>query len=186
MNPETEARLNKVVRYSTSLKNLFRFLFVVLVLASLVTLVLLFTSYPALDLDIGSFRFDGENVAIFPRLFIAVGTALYVGIGLKLMWHLIRLFDLYANRQIFTADNVKQIRQIGISLLLLLPVNLYFFLIQTLVFGPQPTDFSPDSQSLTISLTPPFPGLVAGFVIIVVSWIMDVGRELREEQDLTV
>jgi hypothetical protein len=28
--------------------------------------------------------------------------------------------------------------------------------------------------------------LISGMIIIVVSWIMDVGRELREEQDLVV
>ena len=32
----------------------------------------------------------------------------------------------------------------------------------------------------------PFTELVVGIVVIVVSWIMDVGRELREEQDLVV
>jgi hypothetical protein len=28
--------------------------------------------------------------------------------------------------------------------------------------------------------------LIVGMIIIIVSWIMDVGRELREEQDLVV
>jgi len=186
VNPQTEAKLNKVVRYSRSLKNLFRFLFVVLALASLVTLVLIFASYPALDVDIGSFRFGGENVAIFPRMFVAIGTLLAVAVALKLTFHLIRLFDLYSHKQIFTADNVYQIRHIGITMLLILPVRLYFFLILNLIPGLKPTDLPADSQTLTISLAPPFPWLIAGIIIIVVSWIMDVGRELREEQDLTV
>jgi hypothetical protein len=32
----------------------------------------------------------------------------------------------------------------------------------------------------------PFDEVIAGTIIIVISWIMDVGRELREEQDLVV
>ena len=32
----------------------------------------------------------------------------------------------------------------------------------------------------------PLAVVLAGIIIIVISWIMDVGRELREDQDLTV
>jgi len=43
-----------------------------------------------------------------------------------------------------------------------------------------------DEATWGFQLSGPFTLAVAGTIIVIVSWIMDVGRELREEQDLTV
>ena len=40
--------------------------------------------------------------------------------------------------------------------------------------------------TIAIGIPGPFAIVLTGIIIIIVSWVMDVGRELREEHDLTV
>jgi hypothetical protein len=42
------------------------------------------------------------------------------------------------------------------------------------------------ATSMMIFPSTPFAEVIAGTIIIVISWIMDVGRELQEEQELVV
>jgi hypothetical protein len=82
---------------------------------------------------------------------------------------LCRLLRLYEQGKYFTAKNVTYIRFLG-----------YYLIIDSFV------NFQLDSLShnevITITFTQPFTGLV----IIFIAWIMDEGRKIQEEQELTV
>jgi hypothetical protein len=80
---------------------------------------------------------------------------------------MLRLFWLYYRGILFTAKNVSCIRFLG-----------YYFCINWFV------DYQIQGalRDMALSMTPIF----VGFVIIFVAWIMDEGRKIQEEQELTV
>ena len=82
-------------------------------------------------------------------------------------WVIFSLFGLYRRGILFTAKNVRHIRSLG------------YFLIVNWVLDDQLQENLHDVQ---LSTNPVFIGLL----IIFVSWIMDEGRKISEEQELTV
>jgi hypothetical protein len=108
---------------------------------------------------------------------------------IKFLRHLARLFGLYASGKIFTAEDVHEIRQIGISVFLFLGSGLYSILAKLFLLAidhPLGVSTEPVSPTVGLSFDSWMAQILAGTMIIVISWIMDVGREMREEQDLTV
>jgi len=82
-------------------------------------------------------------------------------------WVMFSLFGLYRQGILFSAKNVRHIRSLG------------YFLIGNWGLEDQIQTALRDVQ---LSTTPIFIGLL----IIFVSWIMDEGRKIQEEQELTV
>jgi hypothetical protein len=80
---------------------------------------------------------------------------------------MLRLFGLYGRGILFSAKNVSCIRFLG------------WWLIISWVIDYQMQGFLQDMQ---LSSTPAF----VGFLIIFIAWIMDEGRKIQEEQELTV
>ncbi len=182
MTPEAAQRLEKVQKYSGSFRRLFRFLFVVVALALVVQTLLIVTGaepYGA-SVRIGNTEYSGDPIPFVIRAIAWLGTTLSLGVLLKLNFHLIKLFGLYADGRLFNRENVHQIRQIGITVLLFPAL----WVLGLIVPGFLPTDDV--ARSVMSSGQHPFAELIVGAIIIVVAWIMDVGRELREEQDLVV
>lgn len=178
-------KLAQVKKYSASLRTLFQVLFGLLAIAGLVALAIVAISREG-NVDIAGRIYRGDELTPLIRSVGVVGIVLGMGLALKLNYHLIRLFDLYARGRIFMADNVRQIRQIGISVFLFILLWV-FDLIAKVVLPSVDAGGSEAARGIEINLGGAPLGLaVAGIVIMIVSWIMDVGRELREEQDLTV
>ena len=114
-------------------------------------------------------------------------------------WKLFRLFSLYEHGLIFSAQTVRYIKTLGI----LCAVG--WVLMTLLQILPHPLPPSPITQT-----SPPgvavvvrysyrmgffsfdfgtginFGLLFAGIVIVLIAWIMDEGRKIQEEQELTV
>lgn len=174
--------LENVRKYSTSLKRLFQFLFVLVALALVVEAVLILTGAEPFNssVRIGDTEYSGDSIPGTIRMIALIGTVLGSGILLKLDFHLIKLFSLYAGGKIFSAENVHQIRQIGITVLLFPALWVLGVIVPSLIPGEGLT------KVIAIDGRDPFTELIVGAIIMVVSWIMDVGRELREEQDLVV
>jgi hypothetical protein len=80
---------------------------------------------------------------------------------------MLRLFRLYGRGILFSAKNVTCIRFLG------------WWLIINWVIDYQMQGFLKD---MDLSTTPAF----VGFLIIFIAWIMDEGRKIQEEQELTV
>lgn len=185
MSPETEHKLARVRKYSAQLRALFKLLFAVTALGGLFALIVVFMQRngPG-NLNIAGRIFSGDEITPLIRIVAVIGIGLTFSLALKLTYHLIRLFDLYARGQIFTADDVREIRQIGISVFLFVLLWVFDLIAQLLVHSV-PTAEGTAGISINIGGMP-FGLAIAGIIIMIVSWIMDVGRELREEQDLTV
>ena len=89
------------------------------------------------------------------------------GLGLGCAGILFALFRLYGRGVLFAAKNVHYIRLLG-----------YWLMIDWILDYQMQSAF----HDMALSITPVFVGLL----IIFVAWIMDEGRKIQEEQELTV
>lgn len=192
MSPDTAEKLAKVRKYSASLRKLFRFFLVIAVIGMIVsTLILFLTDADNTTLAIWDLRFAGDEITPTIRVLGGIYLLLIFAIMVKLLYHLAALFGLYAEGLIFMANDVAQIRQIGISVFLFCAAWLYVILAKLILLAlghPVPA-YEPSQRTIGLEIGAgnlPLLALLAGIIIIVISWIMDVGREMREEQDLTV
>jgi hypothetical protein len=184
MTPETAAKLQKVKKYSVSLRNLFVFFLIIGLLGWLVQTMMMWsdaTPHEPSLVRIGHLEYSGDSISLGVRVLSYVYFTLSLAISLKITFHLIKLFALYADGKIFAAENVRQIRQIGFTVLFS-PILFVLTLFVPLFIAAESTI----STDAPIGVGMLFEQLTAGAIIIVFSWIMDVGRELREEQDLVV
>lgn len=194
MSPDMQQKLEKVRKYSASLSTAFAFAWLVIAFAGLVGLILILIANDSQRvptvIEFGRAAYAGEEITWTVKVIVAIGWVIALLVVLKLLGHLGKLFGHYARGEIFTADNVQQIRQIGVSAFLFVCVWIYELIANALLgslVGGTPLE-EPGLAVRGWGLGVPWPlGVVfTGIMIIVVSWIMDVGRELREEQDLTV
>ncbi|MEZ7196882.1 DUF2975 domain-containing protein [Pseudodesulfovibrio karagichevae] len=100
------------------------------------------------------------------------------------LWWLARLFGLFSAGEIFTGNTVKYIRRTGWTMLagvILMPFHEALLTLILTIHNP------PGERLITISLeSGDIRDLVIAGIIILVSWIMDEGRKLRETDELTV
>ena len=87
--------------------------------------------------------------------------------GLGLCWALFALFRLYFKGIFFSATNIRLIQSLGLALIL---GSIADYQMQSAV---REVDWSTNS-------------IFIGLLIIFISWIMDEGRKIQEEQELTV
>jgi DUF2975 family protein len=175
MTTPSNKKLEDIKRVSGQLRLLF-----ILIAAGTVfgTFAKLFM--PHASVTLAGVQFTGEAVTGAVWMLWIAANVLTAAVLLKLFFHLIRLFGLYAQAQIFTQQNVAQIRQIGVSLLLL-PV------VWLLACGFAVSQLDPSTSFWTLLLGSfPFGGLIGGGAILPIAWIMDAGRKLREAQDLVI
>ena len=123
-------------------------------------------------------------------------------------WKLSRLFHFYEQGLIFAADSIRCIRTLGllwvVGWMLLTPLN--GLLHPSPSIGPQPTVSSASASnepsrhivsvrsfrvrmgffSFNFGTNFDFGRLLEGATIIVIAWIMDEGRKLQEEHELTI
>ena len=100
--------------------------------------------------------------------------------NLKILYHFIRLLGKCAQGKLFTAQNVAQLRQIGLTLVCTPAV----WLLVLIVAGPE--IFAAQDQWVRIVASFPGAGALTGAAFLFASWILNEGRELRDEQDLVV
>jgi hypothetical protein len=182
MGSEAARKLEKIQKYSVSLKRLFRFLFVVVALAMVVQTILMLTGAEPYETSarIGPMEYRGDPIPPAIRTIAWLGTTLGLAVLLKLNFHFIKLFALYSDGKLYHRETVQQIRQIGITFLLFPAL----WVLGVIVASVLPTQEL--SRTLVSSGQDPFNELLVGAIIVVVAWVMDVGRELREEQDLVI
>ena len=106
------------------------------------------------------------------------------GIFMLAMVFLSKLFKLYEEFKIFSAGSVRCIRNLGMTLLigqLLHPIYYGLFTLTMTISNP------PGHRMIAIAYgSDQFLLLMIAAIIILVSWIMDEGRKLEEEQAATV
>jgi len=101
-----------------------------------------------------------------PQSVLTLATVKY-GLMLFCAWVLFRLFGLYGQGKYFTAANINYIRFLGYYVVIdwIVTVILDSLSHDTMIFFTQP---------------------MTGLLVIFVAWVMDEGRKIKEEQELTV
>jgi hypothetical protein len=169
-------RLRQIQRTARSLRRLFIFIAILLVMGVLVTL----THPMPTDLKLVSgVAFQGAAVTRKIQILWIVQTVLVAAINLKAAYHLIRLLGLYAEGKLFTAQNVSQIRQLALTLMCAVVVW------GIVLIGAIP-EIGDQQQWVFVMRSFPLGTIVNGAVILFAGWIMNEGRELRDEQDLVI
>jgi hypothetical protein len=174
----TANRLAAIQRASRSLRVFFIFLAAVLVLGTLNKIT---QPFPPGTRTLAGVVFQGAAITAKIQILWLVQTVLGALLSLKILYHFTRLLGMFAKGKLFTVQNVAQLRQIGLTLTGVLVVWL------VVLIGAWPEIVAAQDQWVKIVL-PSFPAgpALTGAVFLFAAWIMNEGRELREEQDLVV
>jgi hypothetical protein len=183
MNPRTEARLEQVKRTSRSARRACFFLMVfVLVMAGVMALSTV--GLPEAMTCKGAELSMRRPCSDLPAQVVAFAYVALVGVValvLAALHRFARLFGNYARGEIFTRESVRELRLVGYVAV----ANAIFqgvLFIAALALAADGVVESP--ASLRVDL--PFGAILVAAFILLLSWIMDVGAEMREENDLTV
>lgn len=183
MNPRVEARLAQVMRTGRIGHRLCVVAMVVVALATAAIVVLALLFPDGQTCDFNGVRFQCNELSAAAKAF--VGLSMIVGIALLLvgLYRLSRLFRHYARGEIFTRESVREIRGLGYLALANALVQVVVLVATVVLIGTEQVSL-PDNTQLHLQM--PFGALITAALILLVSWVMDVGTELREESELTV
>lgn len=111
-------------------------------------------------------------------------TLIPVGVAMLALDALRRLFNYYAQLEIFSQNCVRCIRRFGWTLLIGQAIHpLYCGLISLVLTSANP----PGQRMLVVSMSLMQMGILAiAAAILLVSWVMEEGRKLQEEQAATI
>lgn len=180
MNPELQARMRRIQKVSRVVSVICKVLMGLAFFLFLVGVVVIFSG-----IDGGFFKLEGieiraNQLTVGGRVILALfagfaGTVLFKG-----LYHLSTLFGNYSRGEIFTKDSVAQLRRLGYVALLAAGVKISAFPVAVILI------LTHKPYMASVSLAVPFTQLITGGLVILISWIMDTGRLLREENELTI
>jgi hypothetical protein len=184
MNPRVEARLEKVKRTSRSVR---RACFLLMGMIGLMAAVMARTtvglpeSMTCMVSEVDTIRRPCSDLAPQVVAFAYVALVGVVALVLAALYRLARLFGNYARGEIFTRASVREIRLVGYIAV----ANAVFQGVLFIAALALAADGAVESPASLRADAPFGPILAAGFVLLL-SWVMDVGAEMREENELTV
>ena len=172
-------KLGKIIRILASVAFYF-----IMVIAVIAIPLLLFVSIP--DDASTKIAFNGldipfRNPDIISRILLCLVFILPVLVFETATFYVIKLFKLFEKGIIFARENVQYIKSISKMLIL------WAFAKPFADYGAHEfAKFTKMSADLDVSIGIDGTALVVGIFILIVSWIMDEGRKLQEEQELTI
>jgi hypothetical protein len=173
----TADRLRAIQRASRALLVFFIFMSVISLLGTLNNVV---HPFPPGARTLAGVVFQGAAISGKIQILWLVQLVLGAALTLKILYHLISLMVLYSKGKVFTAQNVAQIRQVGLTYACAPAIWLI------VLIGAWPDVAA--AQDQWVKIMPSFPGgaLISSCMFLFASRIMNEGRELRDEQDLVV
>lgn len=173
----TEDRLSTIQRASRAMLGLFILMSVIFVWSALSNLA---HPFPADSRILAGVVFKGAAISDKIHALWLLQIVLSAALGLKVLYHFIRLMMMYSRGELFTSRSVEQIRQVGLTFALGLVV--WF----VALIGAAPEIMAARDQ--WTSIMPSFPGgsIMGACLFLLASQIIDEGRKLRDEQDLVV
>ena len=111
-------------------------------------------------------------------------TMLPTAVGISGAYYLMRLFHLYEQGQIFRLPNVQCFKKLSRVLIWWFAVGI----IHRSILSVALTLHNPPGQRIvTLGIgSPDLTALLLGGILAVIAWVMEEGRKLQEDQDLTV
>jgi hypothetical protein len=168
--PKISPQMNRIQIVSRAFRAIFFAFFIISIIGIFSLIVSIFV------IKSSRFILDYQEVA-------GVGVEISVGIW---AWYCYKLFDLCSRGNLFTSKVVGYIRKVGYSFFLMALVSFISRMVSVHSAASvlQITKINSDWQWMGLLglLTSLFPG----FLILFIAWIMDEGRKIQEEQELTV
>jgi hypothetical protein len=179
------SNIDRIQRTSKRLKLVCTILFIgIPVLTALFWIF--FNSLSQNFLGFGAFasKGGGLELPIVTRLLALMVNMIPVSVIMYSLFILIRLSNLYKKKSIFSYENVKCYRKLGYTLLIWVVAGIIYDVLIGIVFtiGNPPGKRSISVMFTSIDLT----ALIVGYVIIIISRVIDEGRKLEEEQKFTI
>ena len=181
MNSRVEARLEKVKRTSRSARRVCFFLMVLVSLAAAVGAWATLTIPETATCDFGGVRQPCSSLPPQAVALTLVALAAGVAIALAALHRLARLFENYARGEIFTRASVREIRFLGYLAVGYALLQLGLFVVTLVLVAGVGVEWPAD-----LRFEFPISAVVMAVFLMLLSWVMDVGAELREENELTV
>jgi hypothetical protein len=179
MSPKVEARLEKVKRISRSAKRSCYWLMAFVLVAATVAVLGRLTG--SLACGVNGAMAPCSELSPEARTFMVVAMVGGVALALAGLYRLAQLFGNYSRGEIFTRGSVREIRLLSYVAVAYVVFQAALF-VAMLVLLAGGTEGWP--RELTFDL-PLGPALMATLLTLL-AWVMDVGAELREENELTV
>jgi hypothetical protein len=173
----TAHRLSSIQRASRALLIFFIFMSVIILWGTLNNIV---HPFPEDARVVAGIEFKGSAITDKIQGLWLMQLLAGAALTLKILYHLIRLMVQYFRGQLFTAQSVGQLRQVGLTYACAIAVW------GLVLLGAAPEIAA--AQDQWVQVLPSFPGgsLMCCIFFLFASRIMDEGRELRDEQDLVV
>jgi hypothetical protein len=195
MTPETEARVRSVQKFGRYARSICGFFAVMLCLLLFgMTAVIVSGPMPdsGLEIGLGAYNVTAAQLTTLPiKLWSFVVMMITVGVVAWILLHLHRLFGQLAAGQIYTKHNVWHLRQIGLLMMamavfqLILPL-ISFVLVEVGFIDRALVTFVDSNGEGNALLTgwTSFGGFIPAALVLLASWIMDVGREVSEDAEV--
>ncbi|HNW92027.1 MAG TPA: DUF2975 domain-containing protein [bacterium] len=178
--------IERIQQASQKFKTLFTGLMVVIPIAAL----LLWLGYNQLpdglraQLCAGLLVQPAGSLSLSSRLLACLATLLPVAVAMLGCLYLIRLFGLYQQGRIFSGDTTRCYRSLGYVIIASVVIGIVHNSMMSVIVT---LDNPPGQRLLSVGFSSAdFSRIVIGLLVLVVAWVMDLGRELHEEQQLTV
>ncbi len=181
MSPRTEARLEKVKRMSDSGRRVCLLLMVLLSLAAAVEVFGTVAMPESQTCEVGGLRQPCTELPPEVVTLTVVGMVGAVALILTALYRLARLFQNYARGEIFTRASVREIRFLGYLAVASAVFQVMLFVAALVLVAEVGAEWPAE-----LRFEFPIGTLVMAAFILLLSWVMDVGAEMREENELTV
>ncbi len=174
MNADVEKKVKRIKRTSVVLRAVCTGL---LVFTGVVAVFALIAMLAGRVTRIGdhSQSFVIADLALRSRVILLAICLAAMGVILKALFHLRRLFDNYSRQEIFTAGSARQIRQFGYSCILWGVIKAVWAFLPLILSTNPPLSYAITGDPIII-----------GVVIIGISWFAEMATNLREENELTI
>jgi hypothetical protein len=191
MRPETEKRIRNVQKFGKNARQFCALAGAMLGVYLLAAWAKIFVGLPGQRLDGGSFY--SVNAALLTtvsgKAWAFVVVTVVIGLSAWTLLHLFRLFKHLEAGSIYTQQNVYHLRQVGwlsmalAVIQLLLPALAFALAKLSLIdYTLVPAAAAP-ANGAPMWLGQSFAGVITASLILLASWIMDVGREISDDAD---
>jgi hypothetical protein len=154
-------------------------------LVAMVTIVIIMPASPNIKLGVNGIDITTNELNPTLKAILIIVWSLNLVVFFKLLHHMIKLFRNFANGDIFSKESIGQIKHLGFTVLYfaglhVLMVPLWFVIQKHRNFVFQ------GNVGITLGDCLSLGTIVVGCLVILISWIMDVGRDMHEESELTI
>lgn len=118
------------------------------------------------------------------RIYAALAGLTVSLISMAAFYVLIKLFSLYSRGIIFSSENVDCYRKLGYLIIIIMPAGILHTSVMSVIIS---LHNPPGQRVITLSISIlDIAIVIIGVLVVMISWIMDAGRDLQDEHEFTV